>query len=840
VDIYVNKCISSPCSVSDKSSMAKMGICLKMGNYRGNEIMLRRYLNIIVLLFLISVLFYLTSMDKAGVIEDEVTAEGTIKAVQAGKKVTIISIPGLSFLEWQEPYLSRLPNMRDLIDRGAVGAMNIRTSERGLEDRYLSLGAGTDAVARAENQGFNRSDIIEGHTASELYYRYTDEWPEGEVVVPHILAVHELNSYRDYGASPGLLGERLQKNGVELYVLGNLDLGMADTHDQGSVKRYAPLMLIDQKGTVRSGNVGAERNLVLDSSRPYGVRSNYAGMYEQWQKAGVKRSKPQTAHMGKKFTVREKSEQEGRLSIGSEEHLPIGSAVLMELGDLFRLYQEKSHYSQPRFEEMKRLVLGEIDQFIGKIADEVQKREGDALWIISPEVHPDAEAAKYRLAPVLLLNGGMDSDGGVLLSSPTTRRTGIVSYVDFAPSIWEQFGIPREASVIGYPMRVDIPGSISFLQRELDRISRVYELRPPMLYSVVIYEIVVLLLSLALLLRNVKKDLGWLKPPLFSIIAAPLVMLWMGYFTDCSIAFLTVFFLIVLIGISWLASRAKLIEGMAWLSAVCALSILVDGFLGAAAMKHSVLGYDPMIGARYYGIGNEFMGVLIGAAVLSTSLFLQQWVGKKEGRRRMAIILVLVIYGTVIFYLAAPFLGTNAGGAITATAAFGLALVRFVWNWQEIRWMRLFTILGGLLAGALGLLWIFNAFIPPGTAGESHIGRALRLLADGRIDMIAAIIERKLLMNLHLIGVSSWGKVLITCLVVMAVMLMRPGGIFRAWQTRRPCIMYGFSAISAGSIVALAMNDSGIVAAATMIVYAAVPMLLLKLQDNEHGVGQKH
>jgi hypothetical protein len=44
--------------------------------------------------------------------------------------------------------------------------------------------------------------------------------------------------------------------------------------------------------------------------------------------------------------------------------------------------------------------------------------------------------------------------------------------------------------------------------------------------------------------------------------------------------------------------------------------------------------------------------------------------------------------------------------------------------------------------------------------------------------------------------------------------------------------MSGFIAIAVGAVAALAFNDSGIVAAATMIVYAAVPMLLLRIQED--------
>ena len=47
------------------------------------------------------------------------------------------------------------------------------------------------------------------------------------------------------------------------------------------------------------------------------------------------------------------------------------------------------------------------------------------------------------------------------------------------------------------------------------------------------------------------------------------------------------------------------------------LALNVDLLTGATMIKSSVLGYDPMAGARYYGVGNEYMGVMIGCSILA-------------------------------------------------------------------------------------------------------------------------------------------------------------------------------------------------------------------------------
>lgn len=67
--------------------------------------------------------------------------------------------------------------------------------------------------------------------------------------------------------------------------------------------------------------------------------------------------------------------------------------------------------------------------------------------------------------------------------------------------------------------------------------------------------------------------------------------------------------------------------------------------MGGPLMKRSYLGYDPIIGARYYGIGNEFMGVYIGATLLFISHFLQM---KKNGVTFL--LPYLFLQGLVLFF----------------------------------------------------------------------------------------------------------------------------------------------------------------------------------------------
>lgn len=79
-------------------------------------------------------------------------------------------------------------------------------------------------------------------------------------------------------------------------------------------------------------------------------------------------------------------------------------------------------------------------------------------------------------------------------------------------------------------------------------------------------------------------------------------------------------------------------------------------------IKNSLLGYDPIIGARFYGIGNEYMGVLVGASLITISIFFEKF-GFKN-------IILLPFALAVVFIMGNPMMGANVGGTITISAYF--------------------------------------------------------------------------------------------------------------------------------------------------------------------------
>jgi hypothetical protein len=754
-----------------------------------------------------------TAFDRGTRYAASAAANGT-----AGKdgKVTIISVPGWSFLDWSEESLRHLPNISGLIRDGAIGGMNVRTPEKGLEDSYATMGAGAPAFSSAGYMSWNAVDAAGDRTASELHRRLTGLEPGGaNIVVPEIAAIRRRNDNRSQHSHPGLLGELLRRHGIAAGVFGNSDTV------QGK-KRYAPLLIMDENGLVPIGNVG-DNVLISDPGSPYAARTSTSELLRAW------------------------------------DSVRAPAVLLLEWGDLWRFQAEESRYAAEQAEREKIEVLRRLDGLVGEIVR--RHRRSDSIWLLSPFVGPEAARNKMLLAPVV--HDGPDVSAGLLLS-PSTRREGIVTAADFAPSILASFGIEAPNDVVGRAMTaVRHPDSLAALMKDIRTISEIYRLRPRVLIPFVSVEAVVLLAALVAVWGKFGRAFRWIGKLLLALLAAPFSLLLLGWLNaayplpgagQAALFVALTVFIACLFGNGWTAlSAAGLLSG------ITTIALLVDGVLGAEGMKHSVLGYDPMIGARYYGMGNEYMGVVVGAATFALAASLERQRRRTRSaqpepgstasptaasrtaafarRRRsagLAAVLAAAALGAIALYLAAPRLGTNAGGAITAAVAFGLAWLRSFAGgaFRRHSLLRLALVCAGLTAASIGALWLLNAAIPADAGRQSHIGRAMGLLGAGRNDLIAATIVRKLQMNAHLIGVSVWTKVLAAGLLVMAVAVVRPHGAFRRWEANYPHYMSGFIAIAVGSVAALAFNDSGIVAAATMIVYAAVPMLLLRIQED--------
>lgn len=628
----------------------------------------------------------------------------------------IISIPGLSFIEIKYMQKVAFAGFRELLQHGQIGAMNIRTAESDIEDRYVSFGAGENTVVPT---GISFASI-------------------------NMDALRQANQHTGYSPDIGFLGEQLKRHGIRRVAIG---------------ERMA-LLLMDQSGEV----------------------DQLVGEHEEKSQLKV---------------------------------------VAMEWNGLEKL----------------KMYDRRVQHLLQRL------RPQDELWIISPQVQQGAKKQKQLLAPIVRY--GAQLEPGLLVSA-TTHRLGVVSYKDVAPAILQRYGIQQNAHALANRGEGNAAGAgftvaaadaakghhVAYLLKQIHVMSQVYQLRPQLLYPFVSYQVLVLFVSLGLYMWKKRLDSVWISVPLFSILSAPLLLLVLGFVAAWPPKMQVVCFLIGLLAVSSLLSKLPIRFALGGMGVLTALTLLLDGFTGGWLIKRSVLGYDAMIGARYYGIGNEYMGVLIGSAILAASVWLQNKTNTGYPLSKTSFVLPGLLFALILWFLSAPSLGTNAGGALSAAMVFGFFMLhsslgqlkrkRTPWFWGTM----LFICLGlGLL-----LLWTANSGIVFAASKQtSHIGRAFLLLRQGQFGEIAAIIERKLAMNVHLLEVSAWSKLLLAGIVVLAVLTFySKTPMHRRWKYHYFFMLSGFIANMIGALTVLVFNDSGIVAASTLIVFVAVPMLLLK------------
>nr|WP_244262676.1 hypothetical protein [Thermoanaerobacter siderophilus] len=214
-------------------------------------------------------------------------------------------------------------------------------------------------------------------------------------------------------------------------------------------------------------------------------------------------------------------------------------------------------------------------------------------------------------------------------------------------------------------------GNVDKLLAESHKLVFNYTYRPIFLKTYVVLEIIILIFALLVLLL-LKKYAVYLKPLLFFVSTIPLTFLLLPLFNYTSLSnsivgilFLTAVAIIAIHEINPYGYYFYAIIGL-----ITSLVLLIDLVTGQYLLKNSFLSYDVIGGARFYGIGNEYMGVLIGAVLCFTTMAFEIFSNKK-----LLLAITTIIYALVFYFIAAPSIGTNVGGSITAFGAFAVSLL---------------------------------------------------------------------------------------------------------------------------------------------------------------------
>jgi hypothetical protein len=259
--------------------------------------------------------------------------------------------------------------------------------------------------------------------------------------------------------------------------------------------------------------------------------------------------------------------------------------------------------------------------------------------------------------------GGL-GEGRKTLTSQTTNEHGLIAAIDLAPTILRHLGLHTPAAMRGKPIYTDGSFDGHYLRALKARLGVVSGRRLPALACLLVAWIL-LLLSCSRVARARERAmrvgaLAMLWIPVAVLLPAPLQ-------PSPAVEYITLVLVCFLLGaltdrlLPW--PRAPLAPALAAL-----LGITVDALAGTQLLARSLLGPNPGLGVRFYGIGNELksaLAVLVLAAV-AAALYPASRTRRAAATMALTGIVLAVIEGSAR-------IGAGVGGVILVSAGTAVA-----------------------------------------------------------------------------------------------------------------------------------------------------------------------
>jgi hypothetical protein len=431
-------------------------------------------------------------------------------------------------------------------------------------------------------------------------------------------------------------------------------------------------------------------------------------------------------------------------------------------------------------------------------------QQGDINLIVVNGAPPisDTTGKWSRLGWIVAV--GPDFPSHTVLTSATTRTPGLVANVDIAPTILALQDLSPFSGGAGHKMQT-IPSSDSF--KTLDRLDRqtiaAVNAAGPLLIPYGVLAIGITLASLVCLWFGVGKA-----PARFGLLvisAVLLALLPVGYIAPVN----PWYYSLSVLGLSLILSLAANLLGARFhlspiglLFSVLAAVICIDAVLGSPLVSSDLLSDFYLTGIRFYGLGNEYTGFLLGAVMTGWGL-----APLSSPSRERAVLISLGIVTTLLIGL--PWFGADAGGALAATVLFILAALPGRLRARHIM---------GAFAGAFGVVLLLALVDRLRGSAETHIGGALAAGQSHGFGAIWDIIVRKIVMNVG-ISVSPLTLAVIAGMIPIWLLLTR-GRISERLQqllSERPKLYRALVALLWGAFASAAFNDSGIAMALLLL-----------------------
>jgi hypothetical protein len=393
--------------------------------------------------------------------------------------------------------------------------------------------------------------------------------------------------------------------------------------------------------------------------------------------------------------------------------------------------------------------------------------------------------------PLAIGVAGAGFDGN--LTSDSTRTRGYVLSTDVAPTILEHFGVDVPSEMSGQPIRSEGSVDPAAVESLADRMDVISKRRGP----VVGLSILAWLLALAAvvlasggrLARAGMRLLG------LSLIYLPFLLLGGAAFDAGQCAEqLLVFLGAPLLGVITLALLGGY-RALAAASAVTVLAYAIDVIAGSPLTSLSLLGPNPGLGVRFYGIGNELEAMLAVLVVAGCGAALSGFAPRLPPRGCAIAFLASGLLLAFVFALGR--FGADVGAAIVLPLGAAVAAAAIA-----ARRRRTILLVVSAPVAAVALLALADLL----SGANAHLTRSV--LDAGGLNDLGDVAQRRLQLSAH-----SFARpvvfVFLPLIALVSLLAIRERRRIAAWLSGRAAMRAGLLGAIAATLAGALANDSG-------------------------------
>lgn len=455
-----------------------------------------------------------------------------------------------------------------------------------------------------------------------------------------------------------------------------------------------------------------------------------------------------------------------------------------------------------------------------------------------------------RLRPVALT--GPEVPAGSLFST-STRQPALIQLSDLTATVLAEAGVPVPAEVGGAPLEVTpVAGATTAGARErlqaltdYDQASHeVHNLVQPFFNGWVYLQLGIYLLVAVVwrrrwgssatrwrLLRTVAVVAAVASTVPVSTFLANLLPWWRYSSPLLAVVGSVGVFVLAISALALLGPWRRWLFGpLTVVSTVTLVVLAMDVMTGSRLQLSSLMGLQPVVAGRFYGMGNVTFALFATADLLLCTAVANRL--RADGRRGLAAASVLVIGLAAVLVDASPMWGSDFGGppALLPGLAYLLLAVldiRFTWRKGLL-----------VLAGTVTFLVVVAVldWLRP-VSSQSHLGRFVQTVIDGGA---WDVIRRKGAQNLAILFGNPLSLLVPVGLFLVIYILARPTSwgarsLDRAYE-RAPLLRPGLISLVITLTLGFALNDSGVAipaVGATLAIPLVIAVSVRSLEDED-------